>query len=288
MTLLCLCQGVSGEKQETYLSVTVQPEDPPMGTAFTVTGNLTGAEGNPLGNKRVILQSSPDGNPAYPFEQIMVSSTDRSGSFSFYRGNYTPTEYIRVAFLGSTEYIASFTDAVMVHNSGHNKTGVHPSRATGGIMITGKPDKSQIYLDGELRGETPLALNGISEGAHILEIGSPGYQNQTMEIFIAPERQTTFNFHLPPAGLNLANAGFESATGLHVYSNTSYGEDSLMPPGDPIYSFNRAGMSVEIYGNESFQNGTNKARITTLYDEHPFGDGYSMSVIITSDDTPFR
>lgn len=93
---------------------------------------------------------------------------------------------------------------------------------------------------------------------------------------------------LPPAGLHLEKAGISSATGLNVYSNTSYSDEMDIPLGDPVYSFSKSGVSVDIYGNNTSVNGTNKAQITTLYDEHPFGDGFSLSVIITSDDTPFR
>ncbi len=283
-----ICSWAAADKQETLISITVTPENPPEGYAFTVTGTLTDASGSPLGNKRVSLESSPDGDPAYPFERIAVDATDRTGKFEFFRGNHTPAEYIRVSYLGNAEYQGSVSEAVPVHNAAVYGAGTHPSRTTGGLMLTGSPDNSIVLLDGEVRGVTPLALNGIESGPHILEIGKPGYQNQTMEVFVAPERKTTFSFSLPPAGINLQNAGIESQTGLHVFSNTSYQDDMSIPLGDPLYSFSKAGVSVDIYGNNTSVNGTNRTQITTLYDEHPFGDGFSMSVIITSDNTPFR
>jgi hypothetical protein len=288
LVLCSLFSWAAADKQETLITITVTPENPPEGYAFTVTGTLTDASGSPLGNKRVSLESSPDGDPAYPFERIAVDATDRTGRFEFFRGNHTPAEYIRVSYLGNAEYQGSVSEAVPVHNAAVYGAGTHPSRTTGGLMLTGSPDNSIVLLDGEVRGVTPLALNGIESGPHILEIGKPGYQNQTMEVFVAPERKTTFSFSLPPAGINLQNAGIESQTGLHVFSNTSYQDDMSVPLGDPLYSFSKAGVSVDIYGNNTSVNGTNKTQITTLYDEHPFGDGFSMSVIITSDNTPFR
>ena len=282
------CSSVSGAKQKTQITLVVTPENPPEGYAFTVTGILTDAAGLPLGNKRIALESSPDGDPGYTFERIAVDATDREGRYEFFRGNHTPSEYIRVSYLGNAEYEGCVSEAVPVHNPGAYPVGTHPSRTTGGLMLTGDPDNAIVLLDGEVRGVTPLALNGIESGPHILEIGKPGYQNQTMEVFVAPERKTTFSFSLPPAGINLENAGIESQTGLHVYRNTSYRDDMSVPLGDPIFSLSKAGMSVDIYGNNSSVNGSGKTQITTLYDEHPFGDGFSMSVIITSDDTPFR
>lgn len=288
LVILFFSASVVGDKQETRLSISIAPENPPQGYAFTVTGVLTDTDGSPLGNKRISLESSPDGDPALPFERIAVDATDRQGRFTFFRGNHTPAEYIRVSYLGNAEFLGGVSESLPVHNAEPYAAGTHPSRRTGGLMLTGSPDNSLVMVDGEMRGVTPLALNGISEGPHILEIGKPGYQNQTMEVFVAPDRRTTYSFSLSPEGLTLANTGMQSATGLNVYSNTSYREGMGMPLGDPVYSFNKAGVSVDIYGDNTSVNGTNKTRITTLYDEHPFGDGFSLSVIITSDDTPFR
>lgn len=288
LVLFFICPGVAADKQETRISISLSPENPTEGQAFTISGVLTDIVGSPLGNKRVSLESSPDGDTAFPFERVAVDATDRAGKFSFFRGNHTPAEYIRVSYLGNAQYQGSVSQAVPVHDAGSYVSGTHPARTTGGLMVTGNPDNSFVMLDGEVRGVTPLALNGIAEGPHILDIGKPGYQNQTMEVFVAPDRKTTFSFSLPPAGLHLEKAGISSATGLNVYSNTSYSDEMDIPLGNPVYSFSKSGVSVDIYGNNTSVNGTNKAQITTLYDEHPFGDGFSLSVIITSDDTPFR
>lgn len=288
VALILLSSGAYGEKQDTQLTISVIPDNPPAGISFNVSGILTDVRGTPLGNKRITLESSPDGDVSYPFERIAVEATDRSGRFTFYRGGQTVPGYIRASYSGNEEFNGSFSEIMPVHNVSVYSSGTHPVRKTGGLMITGDPDGSFVLLDNELRGTTPLALNRIESGSHILEIGKPGYQNQTMEIFIAPEKKTSFSFSLPPAGINLMNGGIESATGLHVYDNTSYGDDEFAPVGDPVYSFNRAGISVDIYGNETSSKKANKTQITTLYDEDPFGDGFSLSVIITDDDSPYR
>ena len=288
MVILSSCSSVYGDKLETEISITTIPEDPPEGYAYTVTGTLTDAADSPLGNKRVNLESSPDGDLAYPFERIATTATDREGRFEFFRGNFSPAEFIRVSYPGNVKYLGSVSKAVLVHDTGTSTALSRHSRTTGGLMLTGSPDNSVVLLDGEVRGITPLALNGIESGPHILEIGKPGYQNQTIEVFVASDRTTTFSFSLPPVGINVRNAGLTSQTGLNVYQNTSAGDEMLIPGGYPVYSFSKAGVSVDIYGNNSSLNGNDGHRITTLYDEHPFGNGFSMSVIITSDSTPFR
>jgi hypothetical protein len=79
--LSCTCQAV--EKRETQISMVITPENPPAGVAYTVTGILSDVSGAPLGNKRVILETSPDGNLSFPFEQVAVVTTDRTGHFEF-------------------------------------------------------------------------------------------------------------------------------------------------------------------------------------------------------------
>jgi hypothetical protein len=288
LMMVSFCSPALGDRIETSISIKTTPDAPPEGCSFTVTGTLTDSTGSPLGNKRVNLESSPDGDQAYPFERIGTGATDRDGRFEFFRGNNTPAEFIRVSYLGNAQYLGSTSEIIPVHDADTAGAKPHSSRTSGSLLLTGSPDNSVVLLDGEVRGVTPLSLSGIESGPHIIEIGKPGYQNQTIEVFVDSGRTTTFSFSLPPAGADMRYAGMKSETGLHVYQNTTFQDDISFPKGDPLYSFSKAGVSVDIYGNNSSTNGRDGHKITTLYDEHPFGNGFSMSVIITSDSTPFR
>ncbi|MDD1724686.1 MAG: PEGA domain-containing protein, partial [Methanospirillum sp.] len=176
---------------------------------------------------------------------------------------------------------------IPVHGAETRDPSEFPSQTTGGLILSGSPDKSLIILDGEERGFTPLILSGIEVGPHVLTITKSGYQTQTMEIYISQNRQTNFDFSLPPTGIPYDYVGMTSATGLNVYDNRSSPAEEMEPVGDPIYAWYEPGMSVELYGNYS-SNRTDTAEVTTMYDENPYGDGFSVTVIATSDDTPFR
>lgn len=285
---LVLCQGVIADKQETVISISLDPEDPSADASFTIAGTLHGSSGEPLGNKRIILESSQDGDPDLPFESLAVTTTNREGRYQFYRGPLSPPMYIRVKFNGNAQFNPAFSEIIPVKGADQIAAEDRPSRYTGGLVLTGSPNGAMVILDGEMRGVTPFMLGGIAEGPHLLEIGKPGYQNQTMEIYIARDQKTTYSFTLPPVGSAFERSGLRSVTGIDVYDNTSSSPGYGMPLGDPIYSFYESGISVAIYGNNTTGAEQNRTQITTSYSKAPFGDGFSMNVIITSDDTPFR
>ncbi|NLL10243.1 MAG: PEGA domain-containing protein, partial [Methanomicrobiales archaeon] len=210
LMMVSFCSPALGDRIETSISIKTTPDAPPEGCSFTVTGTLTDSTGSPLGNKRVNLESSPDGDQAYPFERIGTGATDRDGRFEFFRGNNTPAEFIRVSYLGNAQYLGSTSEIIPVHDADTAGAKPHSSRTSGSLLLTGSPDNSVVLLDGEVRGVTPLSLSGIESGPHIIEIGKPGYQNQTIEVFVDSGRTTTFSFSLPPAGADMRYAGMKS------------------------------------------------------------------------------
>ena len=283
-----LCQGVTADKQETVISIGLDPEDPSADASFTIAGVLSDALGYALGNKRIILESSQDGDLDLPFESLAVTNTDREGRYQFYRGSLSPPEYIRVKFNGNAQFAPAFSEIIPVKGADLVSAEDRPSRYTGGLVLIGNPNGAMVILDGEMRGVTPFMLGGIAEGPHLLEIGKPGYQNQTMEIYIARDQKTTYSFTLPPVGSAFERSGLRSVTGIDVYDNASSSSGYGMPLGDPIFTHYESGISVAIYGNNTTGDEKNRTQITTSYSKAPFGDGFSMNVIITSDDTPFR
>lgn len=286
-TMLVACPCATGAKLETGITISLDPKNPPANSSFTVTGVLSDSTGAKLGNKRVVLEASIDGNQSYPFEKIAWSVTDEKGQYRFFMKNETPPQYIRTKYIGTDLFGVAVSPVVPVHGAESRERSGLPSRATGGLILSGTPDKSLIRLDGEVRGYTPLILSGIEAGPHILTITKPGYQTQTVEIYISQDRQINFDFSLPPAGDSYEYGSMSSKTGLNVYDNTSP-PDEREPVGDPIYAWYKPGMSVEVYGNYSSGNATDTTEVTTLYDENPYGDGFSVTVIATGDDTPFR
>ena len=276
------CISAYGEKYETAITVSLLPENPTSGSAFVVDGMLADSHGSSLGNKRVILEKSHDGEPNSSFESVAITYTGKDGKFQFYRGNQTPAGYLRVKFMGNDVYQGSVSNILPIHEVNNQKLDSNQDLQTGGLVLTGNPDKALAILDGQLLGMTPLVLGGIIEGPHILDIGKPGYQNQTMEVYVAHDKNTGYSYTLIPGDINLENSGIQSLTGLNVFSNTSFSSSETQPEGELLYSFSKSGVSFSYYGNESSQQGANQTEITTLYDEDPSGDEFSVTILITN------
>lgn len=57
---------------------------------------------------------------------------------------------------------------------------------TGSAQITTEPAGATVLVDGEPRGATPLTLEALTPGAHIVELTLEGYENQRRVVTIEP------------------------------------------------------------------------------------------------------
>ncbi len=64
---------------------------------------------------------------------------------------------------------------------------------TGSLLITADVTGLLVYIDGQRRGGTPLVVDGLAEGEHVVEIKSPGegYQPFSQVVSIKPDQRTT-------------------------------------------------------------------------------------------------
>jgi hypothetical protein len=65
-----------------------------------------------------------------------------------------------------------------------------PSRATGSleVRLLNERIRASVYVDGRLRGTTPLRLDAIGEGRHLLRVSAPGYQSYIASMSITGAR----------------------------------------------------------------------------------------------------
>lgn len=71
---------------------------------------------------------------------------------------------------------------------------LQPSEAkTGSLLFTADVTGLPVYIDGQRRGGTPLVVDGLTEGEHVVEIKSPGegYQPFSQVVSIKPDQRTT-------------------------------------------------------------------------------------------------
>jgi len=178
------------------MSIEIKPENPSIEESFHVTGFLTTAEGKPLGNKRVTLESSligPEDPDSFAF--IAIKVTERSGYYDFFRPVDSPPEYLIVKFAGNDEYEPVTSSVIAVRGAGTDNPQVR-SNLTGNIMVNTYPQGADISVDDIIRGITPQKIVGLTEGPHILQVAKSGYMNQTMEVYVTHKNDVSFEISL--------------------------------------------------------------------------------------------
>lgn len=66
--------------------------------------------------------------------------------------------------------------------AGEQLTMTATNQSAASMAVASSPDGAMVKLDGEPKGPTPLEINQISEGDHIVEISAPGYNARTISV----------------------------------------------------------------------------------------------------------
>ncbi|MFH0966906.1 MAG: PEGA domain-containing protein [Methanobacteriota archaeon] len=266
LSILIGACGVAAEKTPTIATIGIVPEAPTIEQSYHVTGKLSTTSGEALGNKRVTLETSQKGTDApESFSFLAIGDTSKEGLFDFFRPKNTLPEFLRVSFAGNTEYEATSSPILSARGAGTNS----PQRrtGTGTITVSTNPAGADIFIDTIYRGLTPGMIGGLAEGAHSLEVGKVGYQNETMEAYVTPDRGCSFSITLNPGGLGLTQTNFTSSL--------SYSRNVSEPLGEPDLSINFDGTSMRLYGNAT------NLSVNTLESDDPVTGGHNYMVIMT-------
>lgn len=268
--LLCI-STVYGEKVPTRITLAVTPEHPSLGMPYTITGTLTSEQGDPLGNKRVILEAT-ESDPAdeTSFVFFAMDDTDPNGVFSFFRPKVSGERAVRVVFLGNNRFDAVVSSGIVIDPSP-----VPPSRGTGktgNLMVMTDPDGAMVFIDEVFSGITPATLSLLPEGDHKMIVSMEGYQNETVDVFVVPGKTTSVSVSLNPAWLGYTRSGATAV--LEDTGNTKTRID------DPVFSYSQNNLDLTVYQNVS---SPTVPRVTTIYSKDPIRNGYSLSLIVTDD-----
>ncbi len=275
LSLLLMIASVSAEKTPVSLTIASLPETQVFDKAFHVTGILSTGSGDPLGNKRVTLESSrvsSAGPGNYSF--IALGATNREGKYDFIRPKQSPPEYLRVTYAGSELYEAAVSPVLPVRGVGtDNPQFVH---GTGSLTVNTDPAGAGIFIDSEYKGVTPSVLQNMDEGAHHVGVSLEGYQNETMEVYISPNRGATYSISLTPEGQIRRESG--------ISSHLSFAPNETVSFGDPVFSLENSGISMSLHANGSgvASSTTDKGiTVTTVVSEDAIGKGSDVMVIMT-------
>ncbi|PWR71801.1 hypothetical protein DLD82_13050 [Methanospirillum stamsii] len=160
--------SVLADKAATTLSIATDPVDPGNDLEFLVTGVLTDAEGNLLGNKKVTLEQMESDDQESEYSFLAVTTTDVAGNYSFRRPEGAPAEYLRVKFNGNDQFEGTVSEIVQGHKpSGPVQTqGPASSVVKSDTKITAKASPSNpspgqtVVVTGQLIGENGTPLSG--------------------------------------------------------------------------------------------------------------------------------
>lgn len=73
-----------------------------------------------------------------------------------------------------------------------------PTPVTGTLVVSSNPPMAKIFIDGEVRGESPLRLNNISVGKHVVRLKKDGYAPLMKTVIIEEDKTLTLNETLEP------------------------------------------------------------------------------------------
>lgn len=130
------------------------------------------------------LQYIPTPVPEPQYGSIYVESSP-SGAAIYLNGNYRGVAPLTISDVRAGSYSVeadlsgynSYSTVVTVSSGGRSNVYCPLSRiiTTGSLYITSSPSDAHVYLDGNYRGRTPLSLNTIASGTHIVEMDLSGY-----------------------------------------------------------------------------------------------------------------
>jgi hypothetical protein len=69
---------------------------------------------------------------------------------------------------------------------------------TGSVNIRTEPSGAQVYVDGDLKGNTPAIITGLSAGSHMILLTHYGYQDQITFVTITPGQMEQYSTKLAP------------------------------------------------------------------------------------------
>ncbi len=104
----------------------------------------------------------------------------------------------------------------------------------GSLRLTSDPDRVAIWLNGSMKGKTPLHLEQLTAGEYLLEIHLDGYQSLSEALLIEPDQHLDLDLSLTPLTGTVTFTVDPPETQL-IIDDTSHGPvpDTLeLPPGE--------------------------------------------------------
>jgi hypothetical protein len=115
-----------------------------------------------------------------------------------------------------------------------------PTPSFGGISIASNPSGATIYLDNAIKGLTPLTVDSVPNGNHVVVLRLDGYQDSLKNVMVTADTQTLNTVLIPtttPATTRTTAIGTQSPAQTTSPQITGSGSLSVTttPPGAQVY-----------------------------------------------------
>ncbi len=99
---------------------------------------------------------------------------------------------------------AALPQTNMTGASGNPQVTPATSPNSGTLVVSSTPAGASVYLDSVLVGTSPVTLNSVASGTHLVEIKSPGYLTVSMDIVVSENKPTEISPEMMKAPFGLA------------------------------------------------------------------------------------
>lgn len=202
--------------------------------------------------KPVYATLNPIPTPVPPVNHgsVYVESSP-SGASIYFNGNYRGTAPLTIYDVWPGSYTIqaelngyrTYTTTTSVSSGTRSNVycPLSPIDTSGSLYILSDPTNAKVVLDGLYRGNTPLTLNNLASGTHIVELDHPGYYDWKSTVVVPAGGTKTVSGTLNP--MPVSNVGWvyvSSSPGgaLVTFDGTNYGQT----PGSGSLKLNNIGV----------------------------------------------
>jgi hypothetical protein len=178
--------------------------------------------------------TTPTTVPPVRYGSVFVESSP-TGADIYFDGNYRGRAPLTISdvwpgtYSVSAEMTGYQTYTATTSVSGDTRSSVYctltPVSTTGALYIISSPSDASVSLDGLYKGKTPMTLNNLAAGTHILQLDSPNYYDWKSTVDIPVGGTKTISATLNPMP--------GSSTGW-IYVSSSPGGASVTLDGNSV------------------------------------------------------
>jgi len=178
------------------------------------------------------LNPIPTPVPPVNYGSIYVESSP-SGASIYFNGNYRGSAPLTISEVWPGSYSIqaemngyhTYTTTTSVSSGTRSDVfcSLSPLDTSGALYVISDPSNSKVVLDGMYRGTTPITLNNLASGTHIIELDHAGYYDWKSTVTVPAGGTRTVSGTLNP--IPISNVGW-------VYVSSSPGGASVTLDGN--------------------------------------------------------